>query len=89
MTETVKKQKDLSAKLLERLTEEAIEQVHEIKARRIDPVNSPERKHRAREAIAVVGQCVNMHATLSRDRTNDIVEQRMLEAVPRALSAAK
>lgn len=80
-------QKALSAKLLMVLTEEAIDQVKEIRERRLNRTEKPEYRQRAKEAIAVVGTCVNMHATLSRDRTNDIVQGRMLEKAPKVLSA--
>jgi hypothetical protein len=60
------------------LGKEAVEQLAEIRAYRIYQGENPDYARRAKMAIGVVGAYVRLRATLANERSNDLIERRLL-----------
>jgi carbon monoxide dehydrogenase subunit G len=66
------------SKFLKALEDEATEQLVEIRAARTYQGNNPEYKQKAKIALGVIGSYVRLRATLANERTNELVEMRLL-----------
>lgn len=60
------------------LEEEAVAQLEAIRAYRVYQGQNPDYKQRAKMAIGVIGAYVRLRATLANERSNDLVEFRLL-----------
>ena len=76
-------------KFLQGLEDEAFEQLAEIKAARVYKGSNPDYRARAKTAIGVIGAYVRLRATLANEKSNELIEQRLLgkDDSRRALSA--
>lgn len=74
---------------VEELETEAIEQLAEIKAARVYQGTNPDYRAKAKLAIGVIGAYVRLRATMANERSNDLIERRLLagERQPERLSA--
>lgn len=75
--------------ILDALKEEAIAQVASIRAYRTYQGENPEYRQRAKLAIGVIGAYVRLRATLANERTNDLVELRLVgkREIPKLVGA--
>jgi hypothetical protein len=67
-------------KFVEALESEAIEQLGEIRAARTYQGSNPDYQKRAKIAIGVIGAYVRLRATMANEKTNELVEIRMLSS---------
>lgn len=63
---------------VEALESEAVEQLETIKAYRTYQGTNPDYKQRAKMAIGVIGAYVRLRATMANERSNDLIEQRLI-----------
>ncbi len=63
---------------VEALESEASEQLSEIAAARTYQGSNPEYRQRAKLAIGVIGAYVRLRATMANERSNDLIERRLL-----------
>lgn len=76
-------------KFIEALEVEAVEQLAEIRAYRAGTADG-EMRQRAKTALGVIGAYVRLRATLANERSNDLIERRLLGgAEPLALSVGE
>lgn len=73
---------------VELLEEEAIHQLDEIRAYRTYRGTNPEYRQRAKVALGVIGGYIRLRATIANDRSNDLIERRLLasENTPKQLN---
>lgn len=77
------------------LEDEAREQLAEIRAARTYQGTDPSYRQRAKLAIGVIGSYVRLRATMANERSNDLIERRLIGTVmdggapPMLLKAAK
>lgn len=64
------------------LEAEATQQLSEIRAYRTYQGNNPEYGKRAKMAIGVIGAYVRLRATIANEKTNELVERRLLGDAP-------
>lgn len=63
---------------VKRLEEEAVEQLSEIRTYRLTRADLGDGRARAKMAIGVIGAYVRLRATLANERSNDLIELRLL-----------
>jgi hypothetical protein len=64
--------------LLNALEGEAMEQISMIREYRNYQGNNPEYRQRAKIAIGVIGACVRLRATMANEKSNELIERRLL-----------
>lgn len=79
----------MAAKFIESLEEEAVAQLGELRKFRVYQGQDPDRRQRAKLAIGVIGAYVRLRATLANEKSNELIEQRLLAGRPLEIGAGK
>ncbi len=66
---------------------EAVEQLDAIKQFRTYQGNNPDYHKRAKMAIGVIGAYVRLRATMANEKSNDLIERRLLQQEEQAVGA--
>ena len=64
------------------LESEAVEQLDAISAYRTYQGNNPDYAKKAKMAIGVIGSYVRLRATMANERSNDLIEKRLVGSGP-------
>lgn len=70
---------------IEELEGEATEQLQSIREARTYQGSNPEYRQRAKIAIGVIGAYVRLRATLANEKSNELIERRLLGAAVKEL----
>jgi hypothetical protein len=70
----------MSKKFVEALEAEAVDQLAAIREYRTYQGNNPDYGKRAKMAIGVIGAYVRLRATMANEKSNDLIERRMLSS---------
>lgn len=76
---------------VEALEQEAQEQLNSVRAYRTYQGKDPEYRNRAKLAIGVIGAYVRLRATMANEKSNQLIERRLLneQSAPTALPSAR
>jgi hypothetical protein len=69
---------DKASKFVEALESEATEQLDAVREYRVYKGNNQDYAKRAKLAIGVIGAYVRLRATMANERSNDLIERRLL-----------
>lgn len=71
----------MSTKFVNALEDEAVNQLEAIREYRAYQGSNPDYAKKAKMAIGVIGAYVRLRATLANEKTNELVEMRLVGAV--------
>lgn len=63
---------------IEALEAEAVDALKEIREYRTYRGNNPDYRNRAKMAIGIIGSYVRLRATMANERSNDLIERRLV-----------
>lgn len=66
---------------VELLEDEAREELAQLRAARTYQGDNPTYRHKAKQAIMVIGSYVRLRATLANEHSNRLIEARLLQSV--------
>lgn len=67
---------------IDNLEAEASEQLDVVRAARVYQGSNPDYKAKAKIAIGIIGAYVRLRATIANERSNALIEQRLLRELP-------